>query len=166
VKATKIYLVGFMASGKTSLARSLAKRLDWPSIDIDDLVEVRERMAVAEIFARRGEPYFRTVERAVLFEQLGRSPGIVATGGGTFADPANRSAINADGVSIWLDVPLERIIARLPSDGRRPLAADRAELERLYHQRRSSYQQAHVHLDASRTSVDALAEQVLDWLGT
>ena len=165
MKASKIYLVGFMASGKTTLARSLAKRLDWPSIDIDDLIEGREHMPVAEIFARRGEPYFRSIERAVLLEQVSKSPAVVATGGGTFADPANRAAINADGVSIWLDVPLERIIGRLPSDGRRPLAADRAELERLYHQRRASYQQAHVHLDASRAGVDALCEQVVDWLG-
>jgi shikimate kinase len=72
--------------------------------------------------------------------------------------------MNADGLSVWLDVPLDRLIARLPSDGRRPLAADRVELERLYHQRRAAYQQAHMRLDASRASVDDLAEQVVDWL--
>jgi shikimate kinase len=165
VKANKIYLVGFMASGKTTLAKSLARRLDWPSVDIDDLIEAREHAPIAEIFARRGEPYFRTCERAVLFEQIGTPHAVVATGGGTFADPTNRAAINADGVSIWLDVPLDRIIARLPVDGRRPLAADRAELERLFNQRRSAYQQAHVHLDASRAGIDALCEQVMDWLG-
>lgn len=166
MKANKIYLVGFMASGKTTLSRNLAKRLDWQPVDIDDLIEAREHQSVAEIFSRRGEPYFRAVEQAVLFEQIGSPHAVVATGGGTFVDPANRAAINRDGVSIWLDVPLERIIARLPTDGRRPLAADRVELERLYHQRRASYQQAHLRLDASRASVDALAEQVMDWLAS
>jgi shikimate kinase len=165
VKASKIYLVGFMASGKTTLAHTLAKRLDWQPVDIDALIEAREHMLIADIFARRGEPYFRAVEHTVLFEQLRVAHRVVATGGGTFVDPTNRAAINTDGVSIWLDVPLERVIARLPTDGRRPLASDRSELERLYHLRRAAYQQAHLHLDAGRASADGLAEQVVDWLG-
>jgi shikimate kinase len=163
VKADKIYLVGFMAAGKTTLARALARRLDWEAVDIDDLIERREHMSVADIFARHGEPYFRAVERAVLFERLPPRHLVVATGGGTFADPVNRAAITGDGVSVWLDVPLERLIARLPMDGRRPLAADRTDLERLFHQRRAAYQQAHVRLDG-RASVDALVEQMVDWL--
>jgi shikimate kinase len=164
VKADKIYLVGFMAAGKSTLARALAKRLDWQAVDIDDVIEKRERMPVADIFARQGEGYFRSVERAVLIDQLPPRHLVVATGGGTFVDPSNRAAINGDGVSVWLDVPLDRVIDRIPSDRRRPLAADRAEFERLYHLRRAAYQQAHVRLDAGRASVDALVEQVLDWL--
>ena len=85
-------------------------------------------------------------------------------GGGTFADPQNRAAIRSDGVSVWLDAPLERVIARMPADGRRPLAADRADLERLYESRRLAYEQAHVRLDAGRAGVDALVEQLIDWL--
>jgi shikimate kinase len=164
VRADKIYVVGFMAAGKTTMARALAKRLDWRAVDIDELVEQRERSTVSEIFARHGEPYFRSVERAVLLDQLAPRHLVVATGGGTFVDPSNRAAINSDGVSIWLDVPFDRTIARLPSDGRRPLAADRSEFERLYHQRRSAYQQAHLRVEAGRAHVDALVEEVLDWL--
>ena len=159
-----MYLVGFMAAGKTTLARALAKRLDWRGVDIDELVEEREHAPVAEIFAKRGEAYFRAAERQVLANQLGPRHLVVATGGGTFADPQNRAAINGDGVSVWLDVPLERLIARVPADGRRPLAADRAGFEHLYHQRRAAYEQAHVRLDAGRAGVDALVEQLLDWL--
>ena len=100
----------------------------------------------------------------MLAEQFEPRHVVVATGGGTFVDPSNRAAINADGVSIWLDAPLDRVIARLPADGRRPLAADRVEFERLYDQRRAAYQLAHRRLDAGRASVDALVEQVVDWL--
>ena len=100
----------------------------------------------------------------MLLEQLGVPHTVVATGGGTFVDPQNRALINADGVSVWLDVPLERLIARVPADGRRPLAADRAEFERLYLARRAAYEQAHVRIDAGRGSVDALVEQLVDWL--
>jgi shikimate kinase len=79
-------------------------------------------------------------------------------------DPPNRAVINSDGVSVWLDAPLDRVIARIPADGRRPLAADRAELERLYQARRTAYEHAHLRLDAGRASVDALVEQLVDWL--
>ena len=164
MKADKIYLVGFMAAGKTTVAKALAKRLDWQAVDIDELIESRERQPVAEIFAAQGEAYFRAVERQVLVEQLAPRHLVVATGGGTFVDVQNRAAINGDGVSVWLDVPLERLIARVPADGRRPLAADRAGFERLYHLRRAAYEQAHVRLDAGRASVDALVEQLVDWL--
>jgi shikimate kinase len=153
-----------MAAGKTSVARALAKRLGWRAVDIDDLIEERERMKVSEIFARHGEPYFRAAERAVLFAHLDPRHLVVATGGGTFVDPQNRAAINANGVSVWLDVPLDRVIDRLPADGRRPLAADRTEFERLYRSRRAAYELAHVRLDAGRVSVDALVEQLVDWL--
>lgn len=166
MKADKIYLVGFMAAGKTTLARALAKRLDWQAVDIDELIEQREREPVAVIFAKRGEAYFRAAERDVLAGQLAPRHLVVATGGGTFVDAQNRAAINRDGVSVWLDVPLERLIARVPADGRRPLAADRASFERLYHQRRAAYEQAHLRLDAGRTGVEGLVEELLDRLGT
>ena len=119
---------------------------------------------MSEIFSRHGEAYFRAVEHAVLLEQMAPRHLVVATGGGTFADVHNRAAINRDGVSVWLDVPIDRLIARIPADGRRPLAADRVGFERLYHQRRAAYGQAHVRLDAARASVDGLVEQLIDWL--
>jgi shikimate kinase len=164
VKADKVYLVGFMAAGKTTVARALAKRLDWRAVDIDEVIEQREHLSVAEIFAQHGEPYFRAVERAALFDQLEERHLVVATGGGTFVDPQNRAAINHDGMSVWLDVPIDRLIARVPSDGRRPLAADRDEFERLYHARRLAYQHAHVRLDAGHAGVDALVEELVDRL--
>src|SRR5947208_10522577 len=150
-----------MAAGKTTVARALARRLDWQSVDVDELIEQRERQSVADIFAKRGEAYFRSLERQVLAEQMAPRHLVVATGGGTFVDVQNRAAINSDGVSVWLDVPLDRLIARVPADGRRPLAADRGAFERLYHARRAFYELAHVRLDAGRAGVDALVEELV-----
>lgn len=164
MKADKVYLVGFMGAGKTTVARALARRLDWRAVDIDDLIEQRERQTVADLFARRGEAYFRSVERAVLVDQLATRHAVVATGGGTFVDPGNRALINQDGMSVWLDVPLPQLIDRVPADGRRPLAADRAEFERLYTARRAAYELAHHRVDASRPPVAAIVEQLVDWL--
>lgn len=162
--ADKIYLVGFMAAGKTTVSQALAERLDWRAEDVDTLIEARERRAVSEIFARAGEPYFRTVERDILKLLIPMRHIIVATGGGTFVEPDNRDAINMDGLSIWLDVPLEIVLSRIPADGRRPLAADRAQMERLFAARRFAYAQAHLRIDAGTASAEEIAERILDRL--
>lgn len=161
MKADKIYLVGFMGAGKTTLARALGRRLDWRIEDVDERIEAREGRTIASIFAREGEPYFRAVERAVLVDLLPLRHVVVATGGGTFAEPENRAAINRDGYSVWIDLPLQDLIDRIPSDGRRPLAADRTAFERLYATRRASYEQAHLRLDGAGAPVEALVEQVV-----
>ena len=162
----KIYLIGFMAAGKTTVARALAARLGWRAEDVDELIEARERRTVAEIFARSGEPYFRGVEREILRLLLPLRHAVVATGGGTFMDPENRTAMNMDGLSIWLDVPFEVLLGRLPADGRRPLAADREQMERLFTLRRTAYAAAHLRIDAHAAAPDEIAERILDQIGS
>lgn len=158
----KIYLVGFMAAGKTTVTRLLAARLGWRAEDIDELIEARERLTVADVFAKYGEPYFRAAEREILLHLvLPLRHTVVATGGGTFMDPDNERAINMDGASVWLDVPLEAVIARLPPGGRRPLSADRAQMERLFALRQTAYARAHVRVDAT-VPPEEIAERILD----
>jgi shikimate kinase len=158
----KIYLVGFMAAGKTTVARLLAAKLGWRAEDIDELIEARERLTVADVFAKHGEHYFRGAEREILMRLLlPLRHTVVATGGGTFMDPDNELAINLDGASVWLDVPIETVIARLPADGRRPLSADRTQMERLFAVRQAAYARAHYRVDAS-VAPQEIAERILD----
>jgi shikimate kinase len=164
VRADKLYLVGFMGAGKTSVARALGRRVGWRVEDIDLRIESRERRSVASIFAQNGEAYFREAERSILHELLPERNVIVATGGGTFVDPDNRIAMLADGAVAWLDVPLTRILDRVPPDGRRPLAADREQMEQLFMRRTFAYEQAHVRVDASRP-IDEVVERLLEWIG-
>jgi shikimate kinase len=164
VRADKLYLVGFMGAGKTSVARALGRRIGWRVEDIDERIESRERRTVASIFAQNGESYFRAAERSILQELLPERSVIVATGGGTFVDPDNRIAMLADGAVAWLDVPLTRILDRVPPDGRRPLAGDREQMEQLFARRQVAYGQAHVRIDASRP-VDEVVERLLEWIG-
>ena len=154
-----------MGSGKTTLAHALGRRLKWRVEDIDTLIEAREGRTIAAIFQHAGEPTFRNVERLVLRSLLAVRHTVVATGGGTFVDVENRTLINTDGMSIWLDLPLEAVIERVPSDGRRPLAADRERLEHLYTARQAAYRHAHLRLDASRAPTGELVERVLEWIG-
>jgi shikimate kinase len=163
LSSDKVYLVGFMTAGKTTVARLVAARLGWRAEDIDELIEARERMTVADIFARQGEAYFRGVEREILRLVLPLRHAIVATGGGTFMDPESQQAINLDGTSVWLDVPLETVIARLPPDRRRPLAADRAQMERLFAVRQTANARAH-HRIAATGPAEEIAERVLQEL--
>ena len=158
----KIYLVGFMAAGKTTVARALAARLQWRAEDVDTLIEARERRPIADIFARRGEAYFRSAERDVVRLLLPLRHTVVATGGGTFADPENQAAINLDGLSVWLDVPFDELLARIPSDGRRPLAADREQMERLYALRSLAYAAAHLRVDASGKRAEDVADRIIE----
>lgn len=162
----KIYLVGFMASGKSTVGRHLATRLQWRFEDVDHLIEVQERKTVAELFAKHGEPYFRAAERDTLALLRPLRHVVVATGGGTFADADNRALINMDGASVWIDVPLPEVAARIPLDGRRPLAADRAALERLYAARTDTYRLAHLRVPAARASAAVVADRILEALHT
>ncbi len=156
----KIYLVGFMGAGKTTVARALGRRLGWRIEDLDARIEARERRSVAAIFAQAGEPYFRQAERLVLSDLLPLRHFVVATGGGTFAQPDNQALMLADGTVVWLDLPFDRVVQRIPADGRRPLAADREAMERLYTRRLLAYGRAHVRVDASG-AVESVVEQIL-----
>ena len=157
----KIYLVGFMAAGKSTVARALARRLRWRAEDVDELIEARERRPVADIFASQGELYFRAAEREILRLLIPLRHVIVATGGGTFMDLENRKTINLDGLSVWLDVPFEELLARIRNDGRRPLAADRAAMERLFMLRVAAYSTARIRIDASGVPAEEVAERIL-----
>jgi shikimate kinase len=164
VRSDKLYLVGFMGAGKTTVASALGRRIGWRAEDVDERIEARERRSVAAIFVQEGEGYFRRAERDVLRELLPERNVIVATGGGTFAEPDNRMLMLADGAVAWLDLPLSRVIERIPPDGRRPLAADLVQMEELYLRRRLAYAEAHVRIDAA-APVDEVVERLLEWIG-
>ncbi len=162
-----IYVVGFMASGKSTIGRRLAHRIGWNFFDTDDEIEAAEKCTIAEIFAARGEPEFRRIESEILREHVrwierGR-PAVLALGGGAFTIQSNRDLIAGNGISVWLDCPFDRIRSRLqgaPHGPVRPLAQDPEKFAALYHARREHYCLTDVHIpidsdDAERT-VDAI----------
>lgn len=164
MRVDKLYLVGFMGAGKTTVAAALGRRLGWRTEDVDERIEARARRSVSAIFVQEGEGYFRQAERDVLRELLPERNVIVATGGGTFVDPDNRALMLSDGAVAWLDLPLSRVVKRIPPDGRRPLAANPIQMEQLYFHRQVAYADAHVRIDAT-APVDEMVERLLEWIG-
>jgi len=145
-----LYVVGFMASGKSTVGRHLAGELGWSFFDIDDEIEKAEKTNIATIFDDRGEEEFRRIEALILTQHVrwierGR-PAVLALGGGAFAQPANRDLLLQHGMAIWLDCPLEVVKRRVAQTAHRPLARDAGKFEELYHGRREFYAQADVHV--------------------
>jgi shikimate kinase len=140
-----------MGSGKTTLGSHLAHTLALPFVDLDAMIEEESGLAVRDWFAVRGEPAFRAAERSALQRacaQLDATGGVIALGGGAFADEATRAGLAPRVTSVWLDVPLATILARVPADGARPLFGDRGVLARLFAERRAAYALADVRIDA------------------
>ena len=164
MRADKIFLVGFMAAGKSTVAKALAHKLDWRVEDSDALIEKRERKTVADIFDRHGELYFRTSERAVIQELAPLQHVVIATGGGTFTIQENRTVINQIGVSVWLDVSFNTVLERLPTDGRRPLAKNQTAMRALYDSRQPAYRYAHLRIDANELVTEELVKQIMEWM--
>jgi len=141
-----IYLVGFMAAGKTTVGRLLAYELGWHFSDLDEEIQSTQGASIAEIFDQRGEEEFRRIEhehvRKYIREIERGKPMVLALGGGAFVQELNRGLLIESGVPIWLDCPFERVRDRLNGSSDRPLARDSEKLAELYEQRRASYAQA------------------------
>lgn len=152
----KIVITGFMGSGKTRLARELARRLNLEMVDLDDRVTRREGRSPAQLIVDEGEDAFRSIESDVLRELLDTDgTDVIALGGGAWIVEANRQLIDEYGcLSIWLDTPFEVCWARIETSGDdRPLGRTREQAKVRYDQRKPIYQLAKIHVEV-RGEVD------------
>ena len=141
-----LFLVGFMGSGKSTIGRALAGQLGWPFVDLDDDIEATALAPITRIFAEQGEDEFRRIESAALRARLDQvragRPLVVALGGGAFVQPRNQELLRGNGISLWLDCPLDCIERRIAGQTHRPLARDPEAFRRLFENRRNAYAQA------------------------
>ncbi len=158
----RLFLTGFMGSGKTSVGRSLASRLQTSFADLDALIEDRAGRSISAIFAENGENYFRELECKVLHEL--DNYGVVALGGGAFISPHNRSLVVSSGFSIFLYCELDTICNRLRLDTSRPLFGSREEMETLYQKRLPIYRLANLTVDVTHMSVEEAVSEICNHL--
>ena len=144
-----IVITGFMGCGKSKVARALARRLDVPVVDLDDVITARHGRTPAQLINEAGELAFRSVETDTLRELLKTMRGgVIALGGGAWIEEANRELIAQHGcLSIWLDVSFEVCWGRIEiSEEDRPLGRTREQARALYDRRKPIYQLAAIHI--------------------
>ncbi|MEM6766024.1 MAG: shikimate kinase [Bacteroidota bacterium] len=161
-----IFLVGFMGAGKTTLGKQLAKKLQIPFIDMDDLVEQEIGETIASFFETYGEAAFRKQEETTLIkliESSTHSPSVVATGGGTPCFFQNIVRMNQAGISIYLRPHISHLVGRLwPQRAHRPLIKDLDKealvgfIQSKLAEREPFYQQATYTLEGEEASISGL----------
>ncbi|MGB3548642.1 MAG: shikimate kinase [Saprospiraceae bacterium] len=164
----RIFLTGFMGSGKTHVGRRLAARIGLPFVDLDEWIEEMTGMTITEIFDRHGTDYFRELETRYLrdFDSLKRV--VIACGGGTPIHHDNMAWMNTHGITIYLDVETKELVKRLANQTRhRPLLTKQKDLaayiKRTKAERADTYLMAKMHLSLDGQNLD-VAQIIADRL--
>jgi shikimate kinase len=160
-----LYILGFMASGKSTIGGVVAGQLGWSFADLDKEVEHEQGISICELFDRHGEHQFRELEADAIRRRVSRieagEPGVLALGGGATLRHSTWDLLQNNGVTIWLDCPLEIIRRRLGDDVTRPLARDRAGLAKLYEFRRPFYSRADFRIEVDSDDANETAGRIL-----
>lgn len=160
--AGNIVLVGFMGAGKSSVGRLLARRLGRCFVETDDMIAAREGHSIPDIFAERGEAYFRALEgEAVRLLALKRDE-VIATGGGLPCREGRMEALRALGTVVWLAGDLDALYERAARIGGRPMLAGRSReaVAALYREREPYYRTAHLTVDTTALGPDQVAAEI------
>ena len=174
-----VILVGFMASGKTSVGRALAERTGWTLVDADDVIVARAGKPIHHIFSDDGEPAFRELERQVIADLCAGERQVIASGGGAFVDPQNRDVMLSGGRVFFLSASPETILRRVQEEDAggpiRPLLAPppgqesnydpEARIAELLAQRAAAYAQAHHTVETDALTAEGVAEQIVGICG-
>ncbi len=163
-----IFLVGLMGSGKTTIGRSLAKKLNLRFLDADQEIETRTGASIPLIFEIEGEASFRQREADVIRDLTAQQGIVLATGGGAVLNETSRQLLRERGTVIYLRASVASILQRTSHDKNRPLlqtADPRAKIEALSRERAPLYQEvAHIIIETGRPNVHSVVQNILTQL--
>lgn len=167
----RIYLIGMPGCGKSSTGKKLARQLQWEWIDLDQHIEEKAGMSIANIFEKEGEIAFRAIEQETLFHCNPSLPTIISCGGGTPAFGNNMEFINNNGLSVYLKANERFLCTRLAAkNSTRPLfkglTAEDCSLKvtKLLSERKKFYEQAKLHIELPIRSINNLKNSILSHL--
>lgn len=157
----KIFLIGMMGAGKTSVGKWLSRELNVPFFDTDAMIETQLGMSIAEIFNKWGEVYFRKLEREILQTFRDKTKCVVSTGGGIVLAEENRQFLRSNGRVVFLQAGPETISKRLQGDDTRPLLKE-LSIETLIEQRKKLYETtAHFNILTDADSISEIGRRIL-----
>lgn len=153
-----------MGAGKTAVGKTLARLLKSKFIDLDEKIEEREGIPISEIFAKKGEPYFRKAEKEIIKEISSYEGLVTATGGGAVIDKENVINLKSNGILFYLDASPTKILERTKGHTHRPLlnvSDPKEKISELLAKRAEFYAQADHRIDTNNLSVDEVAKKII-----
>ena len=159
-----LVLTGMMGVGKSTIGKKLAKKLKLKFIDTDQIIEVKEKSTIKEIFENNTENYFRKVEKKITLEVLKKNNLVIALGGGAFMDALIRKKIKDTSISFWLDLKEEALLIRLKNVTKRPLL-DQNQLEKsinkIYSERKKIYNESDYRIKCNSMNKNEIVYKII-----
>jgi shikimate kinase len=162
-----IVLIGFMASGKTTIGKALALKMNMDFVDADELIEKQQNISIEDMFSLYGEAYFREIENRTIKQLLGTDGFIIAVGGGAVMYYDNLDILKKIGVTVFLDAPIQKILMNL-SGKFRPLVGntiDEANIRELLEHRYPTYKRADIVIKTDNLSIQQTVDEIVKELG-
>jgi len=161
-----LILIGMMASGKSTIGRLLAKKLNLKFFDTDFIIEKKTKMKIVEIFQKKGEPYFRNLEKKITLNLLNKNNCVISLGGGAFINETVRKVAQKNNATIWLNWNLKTLIDRIKKNNKRPVASNLSnnELKDLLINRSKIYSKANYKIDCENMQKTEIINKIIQLL--
>jgi len=162
-----IILVGFMGTGKSVVGKKLAAKLDKDFIELDDMIESKEKMSIKDIFEKKLEPYFRQVEKEAVKEAAKRENVVISAGGGAVMDEENFKNLKNSGIIICLKASPDTILKRTKNLKTRPLlnvSDPKKQIEELLKKREPYYNKADFSINTDDLTIEQVAARAMDFI--
>ena len=153
-----------MGVGKSTVGKKLANKLKLNFIDIDQIIEKKEKKTIKEIFEDKGEDYFRKIEKKISLDELKKSNSVIALGGGAFMDASIRKEARNLSMSFWLDLDLKSLLIRLKNVKKRPLLNQNnleESLNKIYSERKKNYNKSDFKIKFNLKNADQIVDRII-----
>ena len=160
-----LVLTGMIGVGKSTVGKSLADKLSYKFKDIDKIIEIKEGCTIDIIFKKKGENYFRSLEKKITLDELKKEKTVISLGGGSFLNNSIRRIVKDSSISFWLDVNTDILINRLKKNKKRPLLFKKNLIEtvkKIYLERKKTYSEADFKIRCDSLKPELIVNKILD----